>query len=290
MKINQPSLIAILLASSAFCSNLVHAQAGKPNKSSVVATLGHPADIAPVEMPGDSRVVRFVYARERIYRLLAAPLKVTTLVLDDGESLKQEPTSGDTIRWEIQHEDNLVYIKPSQGEISTTLSLVTNRRIYNFTLVASPNGGMFYQSVSFNYPDRKRKPLTAKRTEAELGDEIEEEPPKRAAASTGIDQRIDLSKINRKYLEPKGEADFKPTERVFDDGRYTYVAIPNGATWPNAYMREDGNDYIVETHKSANFLVIHKVMKEFRLRWGTKEIVITAGEEPKRWWQSSKAE
>ncbi len=53
----------------------------------------------PVTMPGDARIGVFPYSRDQIYRVLTAPLKLTTIELEKGEKLIADPAMGDSIQW-----------------------------------------------------------------------------------------------------------------------------------------------------------------------------------------------
>nr|WP_251031385.1 TrbG/VirB9 family P-type conjugative transfer protein [Paraburkholderia strydomiana] len=66
------------------------------------------------------------------------------------------------------HDDkmNHVFIKPHKPDIVNTLHLTTNRREYNFTLIASPAGGLSYQTVRVHYP---RAPMARVRPTSATG-------------------------------------------------------------------------------------------------------------------------
>jgi type IV secretion system protein TrbG len=268
-----------------------HAQSQQPSAKRIQkpteAILGNPADTLPIAMPSDGRVVRFQFAVGRIYRLLSGPMKVTTIELEAGETLKQEPTLGDSIRWEVIYEDNFMYIKPTQSGIDTTLAVVTNRRTYHFTLVAEPEGGMFYQSVSFNVPLKgPRKSVIPSQAEPD-GEENSVRPTGSAQITEpGERERINGSRLNFKYTV-KGDASFRPT-RVYDDGKFIRLQIPDRAQWPTVYIKDGDDEFLVETHKDGSELVVHKIAPSLVLRLDSKAVYVTVGEEPSHWWQSSK--
>lgn len=106
----------------------------------------------PVAMPNDARIVVFEYSRDQIFRVLTAPLKLTTIELAPGEKLTTDPAMGDSVQWLIDTDGaNHVFIKPVKQGLVNTLHLTTNMREYDLTLVSSPVGGLFYQSVRFHY-------------------------------------------------------------------------------------------------------------------------------------------
>src|SRR5471032_3085697 len=104
-------------------------------------------------MPGDVRIAVFPYSRDQIFKVLTAPLKLTTIELEKGEKLIADPAMGDSIQWEIDDDkSNHIFIKPHKADLVNTLHITTNKREYDFTLIASPAGGFFYQTVRFQYP------------------------------------------------------------------------------------------------------------------------------------------
>lgn len=83
----------------------------------------------PVTMPGDARIGVFPYSRDQIYRVLTAPLKLTTIELEKGEKLIADPAMGDSIQWEIDDDkSNHIFIKPHKADLVNTLHITTNKR------------------------------------------------------------------------------------------------------------------------------------------------------------------
>ncbi|WP_159938991.1 TrbG/VirB9 family P-type conjugative transfer protein, partial [Caballeronia arationis] len=81
---------------------------------------------APLTMPGDARIGVFPYSRDQIYRVLTAPLKLTTIVLEKGEKLIADPAMGDSVQWEVDDDKmNHVFIKPHKADLVNTLHLTT---------------------------------------------------------------------------------------------------------------------------------------------------------------------
>ncbi len=71
----------------------------------------------PLTMPGDARIGVFPYSRDQIFRVLTAPLKLTTIELEPGEKLITDPAMGDSVQWEIDDDKmNHVFIKPHQAD------------------------------------------------------------------------------------------------------------------------------------------------------------------------------
>lgn len=219
----------------------------------------------PLTMPGDARIGVFPYSRDQIFRVLTAPLKLTTIELEPGEKLVADPAMGDSIQWEIDDDKmNHVFIKPHKADLVNTLHLTTNRREYDFTLIASPAGGFFYQTVRFQYPHAPTV-RTSARDEATGSGE-------RGGDTPGITVAPD--KLNWDY-SVSGQAEFRP-EVVFDDGHSIWMRMPAKAqTWPVPMYKEHGDTVPGNFIRRGDFLVMQRLADEVVLVSGKDEVTVT---------------
>jgi len=224
--------------------------------------------VEPMALPGDSRLVVFPYSGDQIFRVLTAPLKVTTIEFAADEQIVGEPAWGENVRWSFETDGaNHLYVKPSGAGLVNTLSVNTNKRSYEFTLVSSPLGGIFYQKVRF----RVQQPFGAKaKARADQGPEAGE-----AGAATPDAVAVSPDKMNFDY-HVSGSANFKP-ETVFDDGKAIWMRMPKSADWPVALVK-DGSDYVVANFiRRGDFLVLQRMAEEVALRSGDTEVTVQRG-------------
>jgi type IV secretion system protein TrbG len=222
----------------------------------------------PLTMPGDARIGVFPYSRDQIYRVLTAPLKLTTIELEKGEKLIADPAMGDSVQWEIDDDKmNHVFIKPHKADLVNTLHLTTNLREYDFTLIASPAGGMFYQTVRFQYPRAPRARVGAREDATASG------------GRGGVDSgsiSVAPDKLNWDY-SVDGRADFTP-ETVFDDGHAVWMRMPSEAQeWPVPFIRDHGDRVVANFIRRGDFLVLQRLADEIVLRSGKDEVTVTRG-------------
>lgn len=224
--------------------------------------------VEPVALPGDSRLVVFPYSADQIFRVLTAPLKVTTIEVGADEQIVGEPAWGDNIRWSFETDGaNHLYVKPSGPGLVNTLSVNTNKRSYEFTLVSSPLGGIFYQKVRF----RVQQPFGAK-AKART-DQSQDERAAGVATPDAI--AVTPDKLNFDY-DVSGKATFKP-ETVFDDGKAIWMRIPKSADWPVPLVK-DGSDYVVANFiRRGDFLVLQRLADIVALRSGDTEVTVQRG-------------
>jgi type IV secretion system protein TrbG len=222
--------------------------------------------VDPVTMPNDARMAVFTYSRDQIFRVMTAPLKVTTIEFAPNEKLVADPAMGDTIRWSIDTDGaNHVFVKPNQPGLLNTLHLSTNLREYDITLVSSPLGGLFYQSVRFNYPSS----LMAK-----VRDHSQAAAQGGAPAAPPNSGPMDVSpdKLNFDW-EVKGDASFKP-EAVFDDGKFVWLRMPASAPYAVPIIKDHGDNVSPNFIRRGQYLVVQQLADEIVLRASHDEVTV----------------
>lgn len=221
----------------------------------------------PVTMPGDARIGVFPYSRDQIYRVLTAPLKLTTIELEKGEKLIADPAMGDSIQWEIDDDKmNHIFVKPHKADLVNTLHLTTNKREYDLTLISSPAGGLFYQTVRFQYP---RSPMTR----------VSSRDDSAASSDRGTDSgtvSVAPDKLNWDY-SVNGHTEFTP-EVVFDDGHAVWMRMPAKAqSWPVPFISDHGDRVVANFIRRGDFLVLQRLADEIVLQSGKDEVTVTRG-------------
>lgn len=170
---------------------------------------------------------------------------------------------GDRDAWNIGEVNNHLFLKAAKEEADTNMTVVTNKRVYNFELSAhwSQNGShpvpndMFFQ-VNFNYPKEAEKKAEKIRLAKALENELNASP----VALTG----------NKNYWA-KGSEELVPN-KAFDDKRFTYLTFSNNKEMPAIYViNSDGSESLVNTNidpLDKDTIIIHKISKQFVLRKG----------------------
>lgn len=229
--------------------------------------------VDPIALPGDSRLVVFTYSRDQIFRVLSAPLKMTTIEFPDDEQIVGEPAWGESVRWDYETDgQNHLYVKPQAAGLVNTLSVNTNKRSYEFTLVSSPLGGIFYQKVRFRIPTSfaaKVKARNEARADSTEGLSVD------AGGRNADVVAVAPEQLNFDY-SISGSASFRP-DTVFDDGKAIWLRIPKSADWPVALVK-DGSDFVVVNFiRRGEFLVVQRLAETVALRSGSEEVKIERG-------------
>jgi type IV secretory pathway VirB9-like protein len=224
----------------------------------------------PVTLPNDARIAIFPYSRDQIFRILTAPAKLTTIELAPGEKLTVDPAMGDSVSWAIDTDGaNHVYIKPMKPGMVNTLHLTTNLREYDMTLVSSPLGGLFYQSVRFRYTESLMAKVRA-RAEA-VGDGAQNADGATDSGPIGVSPE----KLNFEYTV-SGSAPFKP-ETVFDDGKFVWLRLPADAPFAEPIVKDHGDDVAPNFIRRGPYIVVQQMADKIVLRAQNDEVTITRG-------------
>jgi type IV secretion system protein VirB9 len=275
-----------LLPPAALACALVfsHAALAAPNPSlaggslDVGAIMGDPmspvnpynAGTDPVTLPNDARIAIFPYSRDQIFRILTAPAKLTTIELAPGEKLTVDPAMGDSVSWAIDTDGaNHVYIKPMKPGMVNTLHLTTNLREYDMTLVSSPLGGLFYQSVRFRYTESLMAKVRARAEASGSGAQNAD------GATDSGPIGVSPEKLNFEYTV-SGSAPFKP-ETVFDDGKFVWLRLPADAPFAVPIVKDHGDDVAPNFIRRGPYIVVQQLADKIVLRAQNDEVTVTRG-------------
>jgi type IV secretion system protein TrbG len=267
---------ALALSSPVLAARKTPSPAGTLDVGAIIGDPMSPANpynsgTDPVTMPGDARIVVFNYSRDQIYRVIAAPLKLTTIELAPGEKLVADPAMGDSVQWIIDTDGaNHVFIKPVKPGLVNTLHLTTNLHEYDMTLVSSPVGGLFYQSVRFHYPGSLMAKIRARADAGGAGADAGA-----AGATNSGPLGVPPEKLNFEYTI-KGSASFRP-ETVFDDGKFVWLRLPVDAPFAVPIVRDHGDDVAPNFIRRGPYIVVQQLADRIVLRAARDEVTITRG-------------
>ncbi|MFM0158230.1 TrbG/VirB9 family P-type conjugative transfer protein [Paraburkholderia sediminicola] len=208
----------------------------------------------PLTMPGDARMAVFPYSRDQIFKVMTAPLKTTTIELAPGESLVADPALGDSIQWVVDTDGaNHVFVKPTKPGLVNTMHLTTNQREYDMTLVSSPLGGLFYQTVRFRYPQSLMAKVRARQErDGGSGSLAGDDGAGRSTTDSGP-IGVSPDKLNFDYTVT-GSAPFKP-ETVFDDGRFVWLRLPPDSPFAVPVVKDHGDNVSPNFIRRGPYLV-----------------------------------
>ena len=236
------------------------------------------ANETPHPTSQDSRIREVIYSDGQVYRIVGVFRSATQIVFSAGERV-EHVALGDTVSWEVAPAENSLFIKPRELAGSTNLIVMTRSgtgdRTYTFELTAR-RGGIGARSadtffkVAFRYPREEAAAAQAAATRAAYSTGL-------ALQSGAIRSALDLGVLegrrNLKYTL-QGSSAIQPSE-ITDNGQFTALRFPNQRELPAFFaVNPDGSESIVPFDVRDEFVVIHGVFGQLRLRRGNEVLCI----------------
>ena len=262
MKLNKiAALVALMIP--------VYAHAAPPRKAVSAAVTEDVATLA-IPAPKENRIVRYTYSPDVIFRILSVPNLTTHLELGEDEGVKETPAIGDQAQWMVTGGPRHLFIKPLRFDLETSLTVVTNKRTYQFQLIAGRTASaQVFQKVSFLYPDREMEVKLRKETDVAV---VEAEQNR--LSSQIVATNVDPSTLDFGF-KIEGDAPFKPTT-AYTNGKFTFLVMPNTQDSPAIFLLDNGdNPSLINYQVKANMIVVERVATKLLLKLGNTEVRIT---------------
>jgi len=236
----------------------------------VVAGAGAPfttARASEVPAPGhqDARLRNVYYDVNNVVLLNGGFRHALEIQFAANETVAQAAL-GDTVSWQIAPVSNVIFLKPREKAQGTNLIVITNgplgTRTYHFQLTMGVGPVMY--GVRFHYPRQEAETaqLIARVSEAQQSQSVESGVVKQA-----LDHAVIEGARNFKYTV-QGSSDLQPSE-ISDNGEFTVLRYPGHADIPSIFgVDPDGSEEIVPYDVRDDFVVIHAVYRQLRLRRG----------------------
>lgn len=238
----------------------------------ILALIAAPAlaEDTPRAGPADQRVKFVEYQETQVYRIVGTFRTATQVVLGADETI-EHVALGDTVSWEVAVAGHILFLKPRERAGPTNLIVTTNRggelRNYAFELttrrgpIGRGSGNTFFQ-VRFRYPrDEADRAARMRATQ-----EAQRVAALQASVVRGaLDHGVIEGPRNLNY-KVQGSSDLQPSE-ISDNGQFTVLRFPGNHEIPAIYLvRPDGSETLVPFDVRDEFVVVHAVAAQLRLR------------------------
>ncbi len=226
------------------------------------------ANRAAMREPSPSAFINAVqvypYQEGALYRLYAAPERVTDIALQPGETVTSV-AAGDTVRWTVgdttsgsgEGQRTHILVKPFSEGLRTNLVITTDRRAYHIELESRPTAAM--AAIAWSYPQDQ---LLALRHQRET---------ERAAAP--VASGLAVESLNFNYAISGDRPTWRPI-RAFDDGRQTFVEFPPsiavGEAPPLFVIGDSGDAQLVNYRVAGRYYVVDRLFGAAELRLGER--------------------
>lgn len=258
--------------------------------STLLAAIPAAAELVATPLRGDTRLVEFQFDPDNTFLVLSKPRAVTHLQFAADEQI-MSVAAGDTSNWEITPTKNRknLFLKPKFEDLETSLTVLTDKRPYQFVLKSTTDGKKWYQRVSWVYSSQ-----VVLEFDPSAASEGNETTSTAVAALQGSSTAPLAARpegpagINPEAMRfsyrIEGDAKFRP-EMVFDDGRFTYFRMPADLQeQPALFAVIEGNDFsLVNYTVSGNFIVAQRLLDSAVLKLGKPEVRVTRVEAKRNW-------
>lgn len=239
----------------------------------VGAPAAHALD-APKAGPSDPRIKVIDYDPWGVVKVTGVFRTATQILLGEDETILHVAV-GDATGWDVVAEKNILFVKPKAARGPTNLIVTTSRggatRHYTFEL-STRDGSASRKTADTVFGLRFRYP---------------EDEQARAAAAVGagaaaLERRLLELKLDRAVVQGprnlaysvQGSSALQPSE-VSDNGRFTVLRFPANQPLPALYQVDaDGTESLVPFDVRGEFVVVHAVAPQLRLRRGGEVLCI----------------
>jgi type IV secretion system protein VirB9 len=214
------------------------------------------AEAIPEKGKIDSRVRSATYDSDEVYRIHGLVGYQIDLQFEAGETFVGLG-AGDIEALSFMGKDNHLFLKPKAAKVATNITVLTNRRQYQFdyTVAATRperDDDVIY-SLRFVYAPSAAE-LSAAAASRRLESQLQD-----AAASRA--RNIDYWYCGHATLKPVAAS---------DDGVHTRLTFAANADLPAIFVRnDDGSESLLNFSVDGGDVVIHRVAQRFVLRRGT---------------------
>jgi type IV secretion system protein VirB9 len=225
--------------------------------------------------PSDPRIKVIDYDPWAVVKVTGVFRTATQILLGQDEAILHVAL-GDATGWDVAAEKNILFVKPKAPRGPTNLIVTTSRpgggtRHYTFEL--STRAGSAARGtrdtvfgLRFRYPadDQARAAAVLTAEAAAL---------ERKVLELRLDRAVVEGRRNLNYAI-QGSSALQPSE-VSDNGRFTVLRFPGNQPVPTLYQVESsGTESLVPFDVRGEFVVVHAVVRELRLRRGREVLCI----------------
>jgi type IV secretion system protein VirB9 len=211
------------------------------------------ADASPGKIEPDTRIRVMPYSNDRVYRLVGYVGYQIDLEFEADEVFVGLG-AGDIEGLSFASQGNHLFLKPKASKVNTNLTVLTNRREYQFDYTAGGERPDAREPdvtyvLRFSYPKPPPAVDTAARVAHDLDGAIAQRP-----------RNFDYWYCGFPALKPVA---------AWDDGVHTRLRFGAHAELPAIFVRnDDGSESLLNFNMESGDVVIHRVARRFVLRRG----------------------
>ncbi len=211
----------------------------------------------PRPIATDNRIQTARFSPNEVYKFVGHYGYQSLIEFQEGEEI-QAVSLGDSVAWQVNPVKHRLFIKPIEQEATTNMTIVTDRRVYNFEISAQEtrnprDKGMIFV-LRFIFPEEYGAGFAQSVSTSKIPDLTDPET---------------VAKLNFNY-SIRGLDNIAPI-RVFDDGEFTYFQFrdPNADVPAFFLVDGSGNEGMINYRTIGDYIVVERVAARFTLRHGS---------------------
>jgi len=219
----------------------------------------------PISM--DSRIRTYLYNPNEVYIFVGHYKYESSIEFAPDEKILTI-SLGDTTAWQIVPNGNRIFLKPIAQDATTNMTLITDKRTYQFELYAEEAKDIRDEDMVFVV----RFIYTAEPSES-----VKSFTKPVSAEKANESIKPDLTKPdNYNFNYTLSGPEYMSPVKVFDDGEFTFFQFRNkNATLPAFFTYDkDGNEAMINYRIVDNYVVIEQVTDRFTLRHGSDIVCV----------------
>ncbi|HDV5710276.1 P-type conjugative transfer protein VirB9 [Legionella pneumophila] len=218
----------------------------------LLLSLGTCAQNNPTSFSTDARIKKVVYRENDVVPVHGIPFTTTQIQFAKQERIL-DIEGGDTTAWMVTYHpelSNMIFVKPTQFDSKTNMTVITNQRSYYFSLTCTKTleqePGKKTYALKFEYPQ-----------------------PKVVHTKNTIPNKPVRPKVLNTAYRFSGSPQLVP-RHVFDDGKFTYFELSAQGSVPAIFAVDDkqGKESTVNTRREGKYIVVQRLAPQFTLRQG----------------------
>lgn len=204
----------------------------------------------------------YIFNPNDVYRYLGHYTYQGFIEFESDETISTI-SMGNPSLWLFEHLGNRLFLKPvGEDNSETNMTVITNKRVYHFELLAKEATGISDKNlifvVKFVYPDEQDKNIV--------------KFPKVPESDEPDLRNLALYNFNYKYT---GEPAIAPI-RVFDNGEFTYFQFSSrNAEIPAIFTVDaEGFESLVNFRAAGDYIIVERVSPQYTLRNGSDIVCV----------------
>lgn len=231
----------------------------------------------------DSRIKTLVYNENEVYQIVTNYGFQSNIEFAQSETV-ETISLGDQIGWQVVPSGRHLFIKALEENGRTNMTVITNRRVYQFDLKARANANSRDEDLAyvirFYYPNinRNAAPMTTEMAPAPAmaaaSVPVPSAPVAPAPAMGALQEPPPMTQAAYNFnYTLAGSSDNAPL-KVFDDGRSTYFQFPGGSVPQMSMVDRTGAETPLSPRRVGDYVMVDTVGWQFALRSGASLICV----------------